>query len=118
MRSKTPNYSYDDSLSLKTLLLNPSSNLSPSEYSLAKNLYNFMLKNSDGLGVSLPVLLRFYCKLNKTDFKALLQDRTLYMRYYMRIRRFISSLASKGLVEVSKLDGFLWIKPKVDWIHH
>lgn len=32
----------------------------------------------------------------------------------MKLRRFIASLEKKGLVEVSKIDGLLWVKPKVD----
>ena len=62
------------------------------------------------------MLLRLYCELNKISFEALLDNRTLYMKYYMKIRRFISSLEAKGLVELSKVDGYLWVKPKVDLI--
>jgi len=81
-----------------------------------KELLNFIIKNSNGLGVNLPTLLRFYSQLNKTNFEALLENRKLYMKFYMKIRRFIASLEKKGLVEVSKVDGFLWVKPKVDLI--
>jgi len=81
-----------------------------------KELLNFIIKNSNGLGVNLPVLLRLYSKLEGISFEALLENRRLYMKYYMKIRRFISSLEAKGLIQVSKADGLLWICPKVDLI--
>jgi len=81
-----------------------------------RELQNFIIKNSNGLGVNLPMLLRFYSQLNNTDFEELLENRNLYMKYYMKLYRFLKSLAEKGLVEVSKVDGFLWVKPRVDLI--
>jgi len=39
------------------------------------------------------------------------------MKYYMKLYRFLKSLEEKGLVQLSKVDGLIWVKPKVDLIN-
>ncbi|MEM3546213.1 MAG: hypothetical protein QXU47_06775 [Candidatus Bathyarchaeia archaeon] len=60
------------------------------------------------------MLLRAYLHLESLDSETIFENDRLYHRYYMKLRRFIASLEKKGLVEVSKIDGLLWVKPKVD----
>jgi hypothetical protein len=75
-----------------------------------------LVQNSNGLGVNLAVLLRFYSKLEGLDLDSILEDRRLYMRLYMKLYRFLKSLEKKGLVQLSKVDGLIWVLPKSNLI--
>jgi len=80
----------------------------------------YVVDNSVGLGVNLPVLTRFYLEhLLKVKAKQWGKE---YRKAYMRLYRFLSSLAKEGLIEIRKVDGLVWVKPKpdraVDWIFY
>ena len=80
-----------------------------------KKIYEFLIKKAYGLGVNFPCLFEHYLNLIGADsvYKKdhIIQNEKEYMKHYMKLRRFILSLAKKGLVQLSKVDGLLWIKP-------
>jgi len=79
-----------------------------------KKIYKLLIKKAYGLGVNFPCLFEYYLDLvGATVYEKdhAVQDRKEYMKHYMKLRRFILSLAKKGLVHLSKVDGLLWIKP-------
>jgi len=70
-----------------------------------------LLRESFGPGVNLPTLLHVYLDSLGLSYERVAQDRKEYMRYYMRLKRFVDSLAERGLVRTSKIDGFIWARP-------
>jgi len=84
-----------------------SDKLSPQECRILR----FIALNGEGLGVNFPYLLRFYAESEGIEPDLLLSDRRLYMRLYMRLRRFLSRLENQGFIEFQKVDGLVWIKP-------
>jgi len=79
-------------------------------------LLKYLAENGVGLGVNLPVLLQAYAELEGLDPKEVRNNSKLYYKYYMRLRRFITRLKRNNLVDISKVDGLIWIKPRVDLI--
>jgi len=78
------------------------------------NVLKAIIANS--AGVNLPTLLRVYCESKKLSYNSLLENKTLYNRYYQKIYRFINALAKEGYVTLLKLDGLLVVRPVLSTI--
>jgi len=70
-----------------------------------------LLRESFGPGVNLPTLLHVYLDSLGLSYERVVQNRKSYMKYRMRLERLIKSLAERGLVQLSKVDGFIWARP-------
>jgi hypothetical protein len=66
---------------------------------------------ANNTGVNLPTLLRIYSESKKLSYNSLLENKTLYNRYYQKIYRFVNALAEEGYVTLSKLDGLINVRP-------
>ena len=73
------------------------------------NVLKVIIANS--AGVNLPTLVKAYCQTKGLSYSSLLENKTLYNRYYQKVYRFVSALVREGYVSLAKSDGLLVVKP-------
>jgi len=73
------------------------------------NVLKAIIANS--AGVNLPTLVKVYCQTKGLSYNSLLENKTLYNRYYQKVYRFVSALVREGYVSLTKFDGLLVVKP-------
>lgn len=75
---------------------------------ISLEVLRFILGESKGLGVNVPVLARYWARLEGVDLSK--ADRKTYNRYIRRALRLAKYLAKGGYAEITKADGLTWVK--------